>query len=226
MSRTRCMRVLNVTNSMYKASRYCVKFGSVVLLFRAVVPGCMSHVTHVWRWRRRVEESCRPYVEEEESWVMYCMWVGVTSHVTHMCGGGHVAHILDESCHPYVKVEEMRGRVALPICVGGVVSPSFCISHVTYTWRWRTRVEDVNGWDDLSHIWMSHVTHMNESCHTYEWVMSHIWMSHVTHMNEVCHTYEWVLSQIWMSLVTHMIESCHTYEWVMSRMNMNESCHT
>ena len=27
-----------------------------------------------------------------------------------------------------------------------------------------------------------HVTHMNESCHTYEWVMSHIWMSHVTHI--------------------------------------------
>ena len=25
---------------------------------------------------------------------------------------------------------------------------------------------------------MSHVTHMNESCHTYEWVMSHIWMIH------------------------------------------------
>ena len=23
--------------------------------------------------------------------------------------------------------------------------------------------------------------------HTYEWVMSHIWMSHVTHMNESCH---------------------------------------
>ena len=38
--------------------------------------------------------------------------------------------------------------------------------------------------------WMSHVSHMNESCHTYEWVMSHIWMSHVTHMNESCHTYE------------------------------------
>jgi len=42
---------------------------------------------------------------------------------------------------------------------------------------------------------MSHVTHMNESCHTYEWVMSHIWMSHVTHMNESCHIYEWVMSQ-------------------------------
>ena len=32
----------------------------------------------------------------------------------------------------------------------------------------------------MSHIWF---THMNESCHTCEWVMSHIWMSHVTHMN-------------------------------------------
>jgi len=54
----------------------------------------------------------------------------------------------------------------------------------------------------MSHIWMSHVTHMNESCHTYEWVMSHIWMSLVTHMNESCHTYEWVMSHIWMSTVS------------------------
>jgi len=43
----------------------------------------------------------------------------------------------------------------------------------------------------MSHIWMSHVTCMNESCHIYEWVMSH--------MNESCHTYEWVMSHIWMS---------------------------
>jgi len=49
----------------------------------------------------------------------------------------------------------------------------------------------------MSHIWMSHVAHMNESCHTYEWAMSHIWMSHVTHMNEPCHTYEWAMSHIW-----------------------------
>ena len=29
---------------------------------------------------------------------------------------------------------------------------------------------------------MSYVTHMNESCLTYEWVMSHIWMSHLTNI--------------------------------------------
>ena len=36
----------------------------------------------------------------------------------------------------------------------------------------------------MSHIWMSHVPHMNESCRTYEWVMSykmsHIRISHAT----------------------------------------------
>jgi len=51
---------------------------------------------------------------------------------------------------------------------------------------------------------------MNGSWHTYEWIMSHIWMSHVTHMNESCRTYEWVMLHIWMRHVTHMSESCHT----------------
>ena len=51
----------------------------------------------------------------------------------------------------------------------------------------------------------SHVTRMNESCHTYEWVMSHVWRSHVTRMNESCHTYEWVTSYIWK----HTNESWH-----------------
>jgi len=57
---------------------------------------------------------------------------------------------------------------------------------------------------------------MNESCHTYEWVMPHIWMSHVTHINKSCHTYEWVMSHIWMSHVTHINEAYH--------IDVNESC--
>jgi len=95
----------------------------------------------------------------------------------------------------------------------------------------------------LPHIWMSHVTRMNESCHTFEWVMSiyecvmsHVWMSHVTRMNESRHTYEWVTSHIRMSHVahirishvthismshvTHMNDSRHTNERVMSYMRM------
>ena len=48
----------------------------------------------------------------------------------------------------------------------------------------------------MPNIWMSHVKHMNESCHTF------------THMDESCHTYGWVMAHIWMSHGTHMDESC------------------
>jgi len=34
-------------------------------------------------------------------------------------------------------------------------------------------------------------------------VMSHVWMGHVAHMNQSCHTYGWV--------VLHMKESCIEY---------------
>jgi len=42
----------------------------------------------------------------------------------------------------------------------------------------------------MSNTGMSHVTHVNASCHTYERSMSHISMRRVTLMNEACHTYE------------------------------------
>jgi len=85
----------------------------------------------------------------------------------------------------------------------------------------------------MSRIFMSHVTHINASCHTHEWVMVHMkeswhtWMNHVTH--------ECVMSHIWMSHVTHesrgrapsswtylsYIWTSHvTHEWVMSH-----TCH-
>ena len=72
---------------------------------------------------------------------------------------------------------------------------------------------------------------MHKSYHTYEWVMAHIWMSHVTHMNETCHTYECVVPHIWMRHVTRMNETCHTYErhihiWMSHATRMNESYHT
>jgi len=83
----------------------------------------------------------------------------------------------------------------------------------------------------MSHIWMSHVTHMNESCHTYEWVATLLSLDSgcfftfffwavsrsstlTMQVNGTCRTYEWVMSHIWMSHVTHMNESCHTHEWV------------
>jgi len=99
------------------------------------------------------------------------------------------------------------------------------------------------------------VTHMNESYHTYEWViahmneswhtyehshgrvMSHIWMSHGTRMNasymdESWHTHGWVILNNWMHMahtwirhVTHMNESWHTFECVMSHAWLSHVTH-
>ena len=37
----------------------------------------------------------------------------------------------------------------------------------------------------MSHIWMSPVTHMNESCDTHEWVTSYTWLRLVTFIGKV-----------------------------------------
>ena len=80
----------------------------------------------------------------------------------------------------------------------------------------------------IIHVWMSHVTRMNESCHTYKWVISHIWMSHVTHTNACICAATWLSARgiVWCKW------SCHRYMRHVTRMNescrtrMNESCHT
>jgi len=70
----------------------------------------------------------------------------------------------------------------------------------------------------MSHVQIVYVTYIDESCHTYEWVMSliHIFRHsmrklqrdcfhrhrcastrHVTHTNGSCHPYEWAMSYMW-----------------------------
>jgi len=69
----------------------------------------------------------------------------------------------------------------------------------------------------------------------YEWVMSHIYASHVSNMNEPCHTYERFMSHIWTShvpggapgAVKIRISISVTHEsWVMSHESwiMSHSC--
>jgi len=72
----------------------------------------------------------------------------------------------------------------------------------------------------MSHIWMSHVTHINESCHTYEWVMSHIWMSpNVWHDLIICayictNKYSW----------TNMVASVSTHLHVRAEILTGQIC--
>jgi len=98
---------------------------------------------------------------------------------------------------------------------------------------------------------MSHVTHVNESCHTYGWVMSHMCtsaISRVWHGSFVCvhshvcvcvcvtlmcvksyHACDMIHSQ-GMSHVTRVVESCHSkvlpHTWMGHVTDMNASRHT
>ena len=50
------------------------------------------------------------------------------------------------------------------------------------------------------HLQISHKSGMNKSRLIYKWAMSHVWMSHVSHVNESCH-----LRVIHASQVSHAI---------------------
>jgi len=163
------------------------------------------------------DEPCHIYDYIYE-WVMSHMWIHVRmSHVTHIWMS-HVTHMItytNESRHRF----DTRQAEAQALVRGR--------SHVTYK-----RV--------ISPIRTSHVDHMNQTRHTYEyiyeWVMSHICMHtrmpHVTNMitftNEPCHTCDTHRAQA-LALVGR---SSHvTYTWVMYQLQMshvaykNESCH-
>ena len=60
----------------------------------------------------------------------------------------------------------------------------------------------------------SHVTRVNESCHTCERIMSRM------RVNKSCHTYESVRSRIRKSHVTHMKASCHAHECQTHQLNI------
>jgi len=59
----------------------------------------------------------------------------------------------------------------------------------------------------MLHKWMSHITHMNESCLADGWVMSYRWMSHVIQMNESCQRNDKVKSQRWECPRNYCLES-------------------
>ena len=93
------------------------------------------------------------------------------------------------------------------------------MSHVPYTYWGHITISlplqcvpNVNEWN----MWMSHVTHVDESCHTCGWVMSHrdtsplhyrltvshLGMSHVSRVTESRYTCGWVMPHMWIGQVT------------------------
>jgi len=105
------------------------------------------------------------------------------------------------------------------MCIGHINMHESCDAYNRVTPSqvlWRHPYECVS-W----HIWIRHVTHVNESRHKYAWVMSRICSCGkyersfcATHVNESRHTFESIMSHMWMGHVTNMHGSCHAYDHV------------
>jgi len=80
---------------------------------------------------------------------------------------------------PSYERERERVCVCVYVCM--------CVRINVYACIYLSRISRV-------HSCECHVAHTDESCP---------WMSHVTHMNESWYTYEWVVPLVWLSPVTH-----------------------
>ena len=146
-----------------------------------------------------------PHLNEScHIWMSHVTYEWVMSRVAHMfeCNMTciYVHSYVCQSCRTFWK----RNARLIHICDSFIfVTELMHLCDMTHTHMWH-RCDMTH-----SHIWL-------DSFKCVTWVMSHLWMSHVTYVNESCHICEWVMSHIWLSLVVHMRMSHVTH--------MNESC--
>ena len=76
----------------------------------------------------------------------------------------------------------------------------------------------------MEHIWISHATHRNESCHAQDSALSYIGRSR-TYVNQLRHTQEWETSRTGISHITYREKSWNTYESVTPRTGMSHITH-
>jgi len=146
----------------------------------------------------------------------HCVWL---CYVTHM----------NESCHTYGWVGMLCTLQYDVLCTLQYMWPlhmkKSCHTYVDLKYG-DLKYVDLT-YVDLKYVVTSRLvghfqmTHTNETCHTYEWIMPHVWMSwnihvwmsHATHMNEseyTCMNESRDMSHVWMRDATRMNESEHT----------------
>ena len=110
----------------------------------------------------------------------------VTWHI-HTCEMTHSCIIYSLMTHPYMPHSfcSMTHSSIMQCISQGFKRVLWHIHMCDVTWHFLLQCVWFQMCDmTLFYVWTSHVTHMNESCHIYQWVMSHICMSHVTHIIE------------------------------------------
>ena len=148
----------------------------------------MTYIWHIYDYIYDIYMTCH--------WTchIYVIYIVIyMSYIWHIYSHIYVIYIRPQVAHSY----SIDRRVIWLIHMCDTTHSYVWRDSFTYTYTWlihtgRAFVFDRQG------AWCvdKTVTHVNESCRTYEWVMSHIQMGDITPTNELCHTYAWVMSQI------------------------------
>jgi len=147
----------------------------------------MSHVSHMFE-ERHTHESGGEWEQRESNhasaWVSSHMWM---SHVSHV----NEPHIQIESRHIFEWVMSRTNQLesASSDTKGTTIMQSKCGSVLQQCVAACCSVLQ-RGVLCCSNIKGTTIVQSNYSRHTFELVMSHMWMSHVTHVNDSCHTHE------------------------------------
>ena len=190
----------------------------------------VSHVTYMSEFM----DSPRPHSHVQSRWIRN-LWVG---HVTYMSESCHTVWVSHGTVYLWVASHIYASRVTVWVSLQGLRNCNLTRTAVEFEiFKWiMSHIRMSHGTECervVSHMWVSHVTCMSESCHVYMWVMwQGVWDYTLTHTTIGFGIFKWVVSRIWgshgaayervmshiwVSPVTYMSESCHTY--------MSKLCH-
>ena len=138
---------------------------------------------------RHLHEWVLSLICDTHAWVLWqtqsCEWVlshdtcineSYDRHVYEWVLSHSCATHMDESCHAHVWHIWMSVATHMRVMTQ--------LFHMCASYKlWHIHTCDPCHKTSMSHKWMSHVTRVNESCHTCEGVMSCVWMSHVASKN-------------------------------------------
>jgi len=148
----------------------------------------MSHVQHVnefmsHTWTSHNNTCVLSQLWMRDEWVMHHMWMRST---------GWRRPI---GCHKLQVIFGKRGTN-----YGGLLRKMTCKDKASYGSSPPCTMHIYHNYECVvAHIWMSHVPHMNKSCHTYEWVMSLDAAFPTFHINDLFPAYD-----IWMMYFPHI----------------------
>jgi len=218
----------------------------------------MSHV-HTYEGERKAHLFAKVCIESCPSceWVMSLLWMSHVPHVSESCPFCEWVMSLMRMSHVSINESWVSHGTRMKVRTWRFCLRWYALSHVPpvnescpsceWVMSWSTSHGThmkVRAWHvglvvclgvhwGMSLLWMKHVPHVDESCHTYEEarmaratcclsrcaVVSRLWMSHITltnlHIalvNASCPSCEWVISLLWVSHVPRVNESHHTHE--------------